>query len=151
MAATRVTRRIAAPPAAVFRALIDPAAVGRWMVPDDMVSELHEFDARPGGRIRITLTYRDPGIQGKTTGHSDSFHGRFVRLVPDQEVEWELRFETDDAGLAAPMTVRFQLRTAPEGTELAAVHEPLPAGVDPAANEAGWSMSIAKLQRLVEQ
>ena len=150
MVATRIARRIAAPPAAVYQALVDPAAVQQWMVPDDMSSEVHAFEARPGGAIRITLTYRDESSRGKTTEHTDSLHGRFVRLATDQEVEWELRFQTADARLAEPMRIRFALRPAPEGTELLAVHEPLPAGVDPAANEVGWSMSIAKLARLVE-
>ena len=32
-----------------------------------MTSNVHEFDAREGGSIRISLTYTDPGLCGKMT------------------------------------------------------------------------------------
>ena len=38
-----------------------------------------------------------------------------------------------------------------DGTDLVGLHEQLLLGVDPADNEMGWSMSIDKLARLVEQ
>jgi len=36
-------------------------------VPTGMTSNVHEFDAREGGSIRISLTYTDPGLCGKMT------------------------------------------------------------------------------------
>jgi uncharacterized protein YndB with AHSA1/START domain len=70
---TRLTSRIAAPRSAVYRALLDPEAVQRWMVPDGMTSAVHEFDAREGGELRISLTYDEPTTAGKTTARTDSF------------------------------------------------------------------------------
>jgi uncharacterized protein YndB with AHSA1/START domain len=147
---TSVTRRIRAPRAVVYRALLDAEDVRRWMVPDGMTSEVHAFDPREGGLFRISLTYETPTGTGKTTAHTDSYHGRFVRLVPDSEVVQVVEFETDDPRLAGEMTITYRLTDADGGTELVGLHEDLPPGVNPADNELGWRMSTDKLARLVE-
>jgi uncharacterized protein YndB with AHSA1/START domain len=64
---TRVTRHLDAPRAAVYRALLDPGAVARWKVPEGMTCVVHEFDAREGGTLRVSLTYDEPGPQGEMT------------------------------------------------------------------------------------
>jgi uncharacterized protein YndB with AHSA1/START domain len=150
MSTTRITRHIDAPPARVYRALLDPTSVQRWMVPDGMTSRIHSFDAREGGTFRISLTYDEPTSAGKTDPHTDSFHGRFVRLVPDTEVVQAVEFETDDPATQGEMTITYTLVDAAGGTDLVGVHENLPPGVSPADNELGWSMSIEKLAGIVE-
>jgi uncharacterized protein YndB with AHSA1/START domain len=150
MSTTRITRHIDAPPARVYRALLDPTSVQRWMVPDGMTSRIHSFDAREGGTFRISLTYDEPTSAGKTDPHTDSFHGRFVRLVPDTEVVQAVEFETDDPATQGEMTITYTLADAAGGTDLVGVHENLPPGVSPADNELGWSRSIEKLAGLVE-
>ena len=93
---TRVTRHLDAPRAAVYRALLDPGAVARWKVPEGMTCVVHEFDAREGGTLRVSLTYDEPGSLGKTTAHTDTYRGRFVRLVPDELVVEVDVFEAAD-------------------------------------------------------
>jgi uncharacterized protein YndB with AHSA1/START domain len=149
---TRARRRVSAPRAAVYRALLDPAAVATWMVPDGMTSQVHEFEAREGGRFRISLTYDAPTEAGKTTAHTDTYHGRFERLVPDERVVQVMEFETDDPLMQGEMRVTYSLSDGGDGeTEVVGVHENVPAGVDPADNELGWSMSLAKLAAYVER
>ena len=80
-----MSRLVAAPRSRVYAALLDPAAVQRWMVPDGMTSEVHAYDAREGGAFAITLTHDEPTTAGTTTERSDTSTGRFVRLVPDRE------------------------------------------------------------------
>ena len=150
MATTELTRRIRAPRAAVYRALLDPGDVQRWMVPEGMTSEVHSFDAREGGGFRISLTYDAPDAAGKTSAHTDSYHGTFVRLVPDAEVVQVIEFETDDPRMQGEMTVTWALADAADGTTLTGRHENLPPGVSPADNELGWTMSVGKLAALVE-
>jgi tRNA-Thr(GGU) m(6)t(6)A37 methyltransferase TsaA len=150
MPTTRITRRIDAPRARVYAALLDPDAVRQWMVPDGMTSEVHEFDARQGGAFRITLTYESPTTTGKTTKQSDTFHGRFVELAPHSDVVQVVEFETDDPAMQGESRISYRLTDADGGTDLVAVHEDLPPGLSAADNELGWSMSIAKLARLVE-
>lgn len=150
MGTTRVTRHIHAPRARVYRALLDPESVRRWMVPDQMTSRVHWFEAREGGGFRISLTYDAPTTAGKTSAQTDTFHGRFVRLVPDTEVVQAVEFETADPSMQGEMTITYTLVDAGDGTDLVGVHENLPPGVPPADNELGWTMSIDKLARLVE-
>ena len=120
------------------------------MVPDGMTSEVHAFDPREGGSFRISLTYDAPGSTGKTTAHTDTYHGRFVRLVPDEEVLQVVEFETADPSLRGEMTIRFRLTDARRGIQVEATHDRLPPGLSPADNEVGWRMSLGKLAALVE-
>jgi uncharacterized protein YndB with AHSA1/START domain len=147
---TQVSRHIRAPRARVYRALLDPESVQRWMVPDQMTSRVHSFEAREGGTFRISLTYDLPTDAGKTSPQTDSFHGRFVRLVPDAEVVQTVEFETSDPAMQGEMTITYTLTDADGGTDLVGRHENLPPGVPPADNELGWRMSIDKLAQLVE-
>jgi uncharacterized protein YndB with AHSA1/START domain len=147
---TRLTRHITAPRSDVYRALLDPVAVVHWKVPPGMTSEVHEWDARQGGRLRVSLTYSGDGV-GKTTAHTDTYSGYFAELVPDQKVVEVDEFETDDPALRGPMTITVTLADAVDGgTELVAVHEGLPSGVREEDNELGWTESLTRLAALVE-
>ncbi len=89
MNSTRISRRVNAPRTNVYRALLDARAVAQWMVPTGMTSHVHAFDAREGGSFRISLTYDAPTGTGKTSAHTDTYHGRFVKLVTNEQVvEW---------------------------------------------------------------
>ena len=147
---TRTSRHINAPRANVYRALLDPHAVAQWKVPDGMSCRVHEFDAREGGSIRISLTYDAPASTGKTTSHTDTYHGRFVKLVPNEQIVEVDEFETDDPAMSGEMTVTLTLTDADTGTDVLAVHDNLPRGVSPADNETGWRMALDKLAALVE-
>jgi len=147
---TRISRRVNAPRAAVYRALLDSRAVATWMVPTGMSSQVHAFDAREGGSFRISLTYDAPTGTGKTTAQTDTFHGRFVKLVKNEQVVEVVEFETTDSALQGEMTITLALTDADGGTDLVAVHDGLPPGVPAADNEAGWRSSLAKLAALVE-
>lgn len=148
--ATRLTHVIHAPRAAVYRALLDPAAVQQWMVPDGMTSEIHSFDPREGGAFRISLTYDEPTDTGKTSDRTDTYHGRFTRLVPDTEVVQVVEFETDDPGMQGEMTITYRLRDVDGGTEVEGRHDDLPPALSREDNDLGWRLSIAKLAALVE-
>ena len=109
MSSTRIRRQINAPRAAVYRALLDARAVAKWMVPTGMTSHVHAFDPREGGTFRISLTYDEPTGTGKTTAHTDTFYGRFVKLVPDRQVVEVVEFETDDPAMRGEMRITLSL------------------------------------------
>lgn len=115
-----------------------------------MTSHVHAFDAREGGAFRISLTYDAPTRTGKTTAHTDTYHGHFAKLVPNEQVVEVIEFETTDPALMGEMMITVTLADADGGTELIAVHEGLPPGVAPDDNELGWRLSLAKLAALVE-
>src|SRR4051812_47520969 len=149
MSATRITQRVNAPRASVYRAFLDAALVQRWMVPTGMTSQVHEFEGREGGKFRISLTYDAPTATGKTSAQTDTYHGRFVKLVTDQQVVETVEFETTNPGMQGEMTITITLADAPGGgTELSAVHDGLPPALSPADNELGWRSSLAKLAAL---
>jgi uncharacterized protein YndB with AHSA1/START domain len=130
---------------------LDPEAVRVWMVPDGMSSEVHMFEPHEGGTFRISLTYEQPTERGKTSAHTDTFHGRFARLVPDTEVVQVVEFESADPAMRGEMTITYLLADAQGGTDVVGLHENVPPGIKPEDNELGWTMSIDKLARLVEQ
>jgi uncharacterized protein YndB with AHSA1/START domain len=150
MTTTRIARHINAPRSRVYHALLDQESVRHWMVPDQMSSRIHSFEPREGGTFRISLTYDAPTTAGKTSSQTDTFHGTFVRLVPNSEVVQTVEFESDDPAMQGEMTITYTLADAGSGTDLVGLHENLPPGVPAADNELGWSMSIAKLANLVE-
>ena len=150
MSSTRIRRHVNAPRAIVYRALLDARAVATWMVPTGMTSHVHAFDAREGGSSRISLTYDAPTGTGKTSAQTDTYHGRFVKLAPDEEVVEVVEFETADPAMRGEMTVAISLADADGGTDVLAVHDGLPPGLSAADNEVGWRMSLAKLAELVE-
>jgi uncharacterized protein YndB with AHSA1/START domain len=150
MTATRVHCHVDAPRAQVYAAILDPAAVTRWQVPEGMTCEVHDFEAREGGLFRISLTYDAPDRAGKTSERTDTYHGHFIELVPDARILEALEFETTDPAMRGEMTIVIDLSDADGGTDLVAVHGGLPPGLSKADNELGWRMSLAKLKALVE-
>lgn len=147
---TRISYHINAPRAVVYRALLDSRAIAKWKVPDGMTCHVHAFDAREGGSFRVSLTYDEPTGTGKTTAHTDTYHGHFVKLVPNEQVVEVMEFETADAAMRGEMMVRFTLTDACGGTDVLAVHDNLPLGLSPADNETGWRMALDKLAAFVE-
>jgi uncharacterized protein YndB with AHSA1/START domain len=150
MAQTRARIHVNAPPARVYRALLDPVAVQAWMVPTGMSSCVHAFDGREGGTFRISLTYDEPTGTGKTTAQTDTFQGRFARLVPDEQVVQVVAFETPDPAMRGEMTITYTLSEAEGGTDVLGVHDGLPDGLSLEENEIGWRISLGKLKALVE-
>ena len=151
MTSTRVTQRINAPRPVVYSALVDERAVATWMVPDGMASEVHEFDAREGGTFRISLTYDEATATGKTTAHMDTYHGRFVELVPNERVVQVVEFEATDPRMRGEMTITMSLSDlAGGGTEIVAVHDRLPPALSPADNALWTTMALDTLARLLE-
>ncbi|MGN6176511.1 MAG: SRPBCC family protein [Streptosporangiaceae bacterium] len=150
MYSTQASRHIRAPRAAVYRALLDAGAIALWRVPAGMSSHVHEFDAREGGSFRVSLTYNAPTGTGKSASRTDTYHGHFVRLVPDEQVVEVFEFETADPELRGEMTMTTTLTDADCGTDVLVVQEGVPDKVPPADNETGTRMALAKLAKLTE-
>jgi uncharacterized protein YndB with AHSA1/START domain len=150
ISSTRVSCHINAPRSQVYNALVDAKAVAQWKFPAGMSCRVHEFDAREGGAIRISLTYDSPKEAGKTSTHTDTYHGRFVKLIPNELVIEEDEFETTDPSMRGIMTITIILSDFENGTEVVGTHEGLPPGINIADNEKGWQLAFAKLAALVE-
>jgi uncharacterized protein YndB with AHSA1/START domain len=128
MNSTRISYHVNAPRAKVYSALIDPNAIAKWKAPNGMTCQVHAFEAWEGGKFRISLAYDAPSGVRKTTAHTDTYTGRFVKLVPNEQVVEVDEFETADPRLRGEMTITITLKHANGGTDLVAVHDGLPDG-----------------------
>jgi uncharacterized protein YndB with AHSA1/START domain len=147
-----IARLIRAPRHALYQAFLDPARLVAWQAPDTMRAQVHVFEPRVGGQFRLSLTYThpDPAQPGKTASDTDTYHGRFVTLIPDEQIVEAIEFETADAAMQGEMTLTVTLADDPGGTEVALRYDHLPPGVRPEDNATGTRQSLAKLAALVE-
>lgn len=101
---TTASKMIQVPTAAVYRAYLDRDAVAQWLPPGSMTGVVHAFDAREGGRFSMSLVYpeSETAMRGKTSERTDRFEGRFVKLVPNEQIVW--------AGCSIPMIRRSPAR-----------------------------------------
>jgi uncharacterized protein YndB with AHSA1/START domain len=145
LASTSVSRVIGAPPAAVYRAYLDPDAVAAWLPPGTMRGIVHEFDPREGGAFSMSLVYPEDDRRGKTDAVTDTFKGRFARLIPDRLIVWTVGFQAADPTFAGEMTVSTSLAPLAAGTEVTILCENIPPGIRPEDNEEGSRSTLAKL------
>ena len=134
-------RVLRAPPERVYRAFLDPQAMAKWLPPNGFTGQVHEIDARVGGRYRMSFTHL-------ATGHSHSFGGSYLELVPHERIRHTDRF--DDPNLPGEMVVTVSLRAVSCGTELTIVQEGVPEVIPAEACHLGWQESLALLALLVE-
>ncbi|HKD75172.1 MAG TPA: SRPBCC domain-containing protein [Ktedonobacterales bacterium] len=154
-ASTQVTQLIKAPREAVYRAFLDSDMVAEWQHPENMRLQVHSFDPREGGTFRISLTYRDlqespDGMGGKSSGDSDTYHGRFERLIPPSTIVEVVEFETQQPEFSGEMRITVRLADVEEGTEITYLCEDIPPGVRPEDNIAGCQSSLQRLATLLE-
>jgi len=87
----RLHRVLAAKPEKIYRAFIEPDALAKWLPPDGFTARVHHSDPKVGGTFRMSF-------RNFTTGHSHSFGGEYLELVPHECIRYTDRF--DDPNLA---------------------------------------------------
>jgi uncharacterized protein YndB with AHSA1/START domain len=137
----RLHRVLRAPPAKTYRAFLEPEAIAKWLPPYGFTCRVQQIDARVGGSFRMSFT-------NFSTGHSHSFGGTYLELVPHERICHTDRF--DDPNLKAEMTTTVSLRQVSCGTELSIVQEGLPDLIPLEACYLGWQESLTLLAQLVE-
>nr|WP_235498159.1 MULTISPECIES: SRPBCC domain-containing protein [unclassified Frankia] len=150
--ATQVSWRIWAPRPAVYRALLDPTMIVRWRAATGTHAQVHTFEAREGGTFRISLTRHQPAQAAAIAVPTGTYHGRFLRLVPDSQVIERLAFQTDDPPAAVTMTTTTTLSDAAAGaTTVLVAHHGIPDAIPATETETATRMTLAKLAELVEK
>ncbi|MES1945638.1 activator of hsp90 ATPase 1 family protein [Salinisphaera sp. PC39] len=134
-------RVLRAAPERVYRAFLDPDAMGKWLPPHGFTGKVHEMDARVGGSHRMSFT-------NFTTGTSHAFGGEYLELVPNERLRYTDRF--DDPNLPGEMRVTVELRQVSVGTELNVTQDGIPDMIPAEACHLGWQESLAALAALVE-
>ena len=134
-------RVLRAAPEKVYRAFLDADAKAKWLPPNGFTCKVHHMDAKVGGTYKMSFT-------NFTTGHSHSFGGKYVELIPHERIRYTDRF--DDPNLPGEMQTTITMKKVSVGTELNIVQEGLPAVIPPEACYLGWQESLAQLAQLVE-
>ena len=147
----RASRVLAASPARVWAALVDPEALLAWLPPGEMTGRFERFDARPGGSYRMVLTYPDAsGAPGKATAESDIVEARFVDIVPGERVIQAVDFVSDDPAYTGTMTMTWEVTAVDAGTRVDIVAEDVPDGISAEDHAAGLASSLANLAAYAE-
>jgi len=137
----RLHRVLKTTPEKLYRAFVDPAALPKWLPPYGFTCQVHQHDARVGGKYRMSFT-------NFSTGSGHSFGGAFLELVPGERLRYTDAFE--DPGLPGQMETTVTIRRVSCGTELDVVQEGIPEAIPVEACVLGWQESLAQLARLVE-
>lgn len=146
------SRLIAAPPANVYAAFVDPGALVAWLPPGGMSGRFERFDARPGGSYRLVLTYADASdAPGKATADSDIVEARFVDVVPDERVVQAVDFVSDDPAFAGTMTMTWSVNAVDDGSRVEFRADDVPDGISAEDHAAGLTSSLANLAAYVER
>ncbi len=137
----RLHRVLATTPDKVYRAFLEPDAAAKWLPPNGFACTVHHLEAKVGGTHKMSF-------RNFTTGHSHSFGGTYLELVPNERLRYTDKF--DDPNLPGELHVTVTLRKVLVGTELTVVQEGIPDAIPVEACYLGWQQSLANLAQLVE-
>ncbi len=137
----RLHRVLRASPEKLYRAFLDPDAMMKWLPPHGFTGKVHHLDAKIGGSYKMSFT-------NFSTGHSDSFGGRYLELVPNERIRHTDVF--DNPKLPGEMVTTITFRKVFCGTELNIMQEGIPEAIPPEACYLGWQESLTLLAQLVE-
>lgn len=137
----RLHRVLRTTPEKLYRAFLEADAMAKWVPPYGFTCQVEHMDARVGGSFRMSF-------RNFSTGHSHSFGGEYLELVPHQRIRYTDRF--DDANLPGVMAVSVTLTPVACGTELSVEQAGIPEAIPLEMCYLGWQESLAQLATLVE-
>lgn len=137
----KLHRVIRATPERIYRAFLNADALAKWLPPNGFTGKVHHMQPDVGGSYRMSFT-------NFTTGHSHSFGGDYLELVPHERIRYTARF--DDPNLPGTMQTTVTLRAVFCGVEMNVVQEGIPEMIPPEACYLGWQDSLTLLAQLVE-
>jgi uncharacterized protein YndB with AHSA1/START domain len=140
-----LTRIFDAPRETVFRAWTDPKQLAKWWGPKGFTNPVCEFDARPGGAIRIVMRApngEDYPMKGTVQEVSPPSRLVFTNIAVDKEGNPIIDGFTTVTFADEGGKTRLTLHT--RGTAMVDYAAAYLNGMD-----AGWTQSIDKLEALI--
>ena len=137
----RLHRVLATKPDKIYRAFIEGDALAKWLPPNGFTCTVQHLEPKVGGTFKMSF-------RNFTTGHSHSFGGSYVELVPGELVRYTDTF--DDPNLPGEIEVTVVLNKVSVGTEMDITQAGIPDVIPPEACYLGWQESLRNLAKLVE-
>ncbi|MGA8153060.1 MAG: SRPBCC domain-containing protein [Terriglobales bacterium] len=138
---------VAAPPARVFQALIDPQQVMQWWTGGECQIESFAMDARPGGRWSYNTKQSKRTFNGVSKFYCD---GEVLEFDPPRVLAYTWIANWHD-NPAERTVVRWELAPTAGGTKVKVTHSGL--SKMPAARKdysGGWVGVMAQLKKFIE-
>ena len=138
----RLHRVLRSPPQKVYRAFLEPDAMIKWLPPHGFTCKVQHMEARVGGSFHMSF-------HNFSSGHSHSFGGEYLELVPNERIRYTDRF--DDPNLPGTLEVTVSLK--PVLWRHRTEHRARPASPRSIPLEMcylGWQESLMQLASLVE-
>jgi len=137
----RLHRVLRSTPEKTYRAFLDADALAKWLPPFGFTCQVHHLEAKVGGTFRMSF-------KNFTTGHSHSFGGEYLELVPGERLRYTDKF--DDPNLPGVITVTVSLKKVLCGTEVNIEQAGVPTVIPAEMCYLGWQESLVQLANLVE-
>lgn len=137
----KLHRVIKAPPARVYKAFTDAAAMAKWISPRGFTCTVHSMDAKVGGAFRMSFTNFE-------NGQSHAFGGTFLEMKPGEKLRYTDKF--DDPNLPGEIIVTVLLTENLAGCDLNVTQENIPEAIPLEMCYLGWQDSLNQLMDLVE-
>jgi len=115
--------------------------MAKWLPPNGFTGKVHHADPRVGGTYKMSFT-------NFTSGHSHSFGGEYLELVPNERIRHTDKF--DDPNLPGEMQTTITIKKVSVGCDVAIVQEGIPDQIPAEACYLGWQESLVLLAKLVE-
>lgn len=137
----RLHRVLRTRPDKLWRAFLEPEALGKWLPPHGFTCHVDHLDARVGGLFR--MRFRNFG-----TGAEHGFGGEYLELETHRRLRYTDRF--DDPNLPGQLVVTVTMTPVSCGTELHVEQAGIPDVIPLESCYLGWQDSLAQLAALVE-
>lgn len=134
-------RYIRAPREKVFDAFVKAEHARQWMCPRGMTMPVAEFDARVGGKYRVTMRARD--------GEQFTAGGTYREIARPERLTYTWAWQGEGMpNVETLITVAFSERDG--GTEVVMTHSGFPDAGMCESHEQGWGSSFNKLCDLLD-
>ena len=137
----RLHRVLRTTPDKAYKAFLDAGALAKWLPPFGFTCQVHHLEPKVGGGFRMSFT-------NFGTGHSHSFGGTYLELVPGERVRYNDKF--DDPNLPGEMVVTVSLKKVLCGTEVSIEQTGVPDAIPAEMCYLGWQESLLQLANVVE-
>ncbi len=134
-----MTRRIAAPREAVFRAWSDPAELAKWWGPEGINAVIDTMEVRPGGAWRTRMINAE--------GREYICSGVYREIAAPERLSFTWAWETDgERGHETVVTLEFHDRDG--DTEMVFHQSLFETAESRRMHNEGWTSSLDRLDRL---